>query len=227
MDCRSTTYSLQLHLDSWPTYQSASSRCQSQLEYDWHSFVIEVLQQLLINRKMWVPQRHQKRKKNEASLFLAFAVCSRCSYGTGCRDCETINLYNDFVRFQTKWPQPLSPILNRLCLETNYEIMIWSLNYLYWKSGRLWNDLKREEEEKDERKRSILVTPSSFLHENGTKGGNSGKQPPSTQNLVKTALGQNFFLPGRVNQCARRTRNREINRCAQSRTQIKAAAWKW
>ena len=40
---------------------------------------------------MRVPQRHLE-KKNEASLFLAFAVCSRCSYGTGCRDCEAIKV---------------------------------------------------------------------------------------------------------------------------------------
>ena len=33
-------------------YISNFSRCQSQLAYDWYSFVIEGLQQLLINQKM-------------------------------------------------------------------------------------------------------------------------------------------------------------------------------
>ena len=74
---------------------------------------------------MWVPRRCLE-KKSEESIFLAFAVCSRCSFGTGCRDFEAINPYYDFVRFQTKWASnPLPPILNRLRLETNYEIIMW------------------------------------------------------------------------------------------------------
>ena len=44
-----------------------------------------------------------RKEINETSEFLAFAVCSRCSYGTGCRDFEAINPYYDFVCFQTKW----------------------------------------------------------------------------------------------------------------------------
>ena len=84
--------------------------------------------QLLVNRKMWVPQRHIE-KKNDASLFLAFAACSRRSCCTGCRECEAFNPFYDFVRFETKWTsQPLSPVLNRLRLEMNYELMIWSLS---------------------------------------------------------------------------------------------------
>ena len=65
------------------------------------------------------------RKENmKQSLLLAFALCSRRSYGTGCRDCEVI--YYEFVCFQTKWPSsPLPPMLNRLRLETNYELVIW------------------------------------------------------------------------------------------------------
>ena len=38
------------------------------------------------------------------------------------------NPYYDFVRFQTKW----APVLNRLRLETNYELMIWSLSYAHF-----------------------------------------------------------------------------------------------
>ena len=70
---------------------------------------------------MWVPWRRLE-KKSEEGIFLAFAVCSRCSFGTGCRDFEA---YYDFVRFQTKWASNPPPILNRLRLETNYEIMMW------------------------------------------------------------------------------------------------------
>ena len=89
--------------------------------------VIEALWQLLVNQKMGVPQRHIE-KKNDASLFLAFAACSRCSCCTGCRDCEAFNPFYDFVCFETKWAsQPLSPVLSRLRLEMNYKLMIWSL----------------------------------------------------------------------------------------------------
>ena len=89
----------------------------------------EALRQLVINQKMWVPQRHLE-KKNEASLrrFLAFAVCSRCSNGTGCRVCEAINPITILSVSNEMSLNPLPPILNRLRLETNYELMVWSLN---------------------------------------------------------------------------------------------------
>ena len=77
-----------------------------------------------------------QKRKNEASLFLllAFAVCSRCRHGTGCRDCEAINTFNDFVRFQTKWASTPSLPYYRLRLETNYELIIMIMTAK--KSGR-------------------------------------------------------------------------------------------
>ena len=52
-----------------------------------------------------MPLRHLE-KKNEVSLFLAFADCSRCSFGTDCRNCEGINPYYDFSVSKRNGLQP-------------------------------------------------------------------------------------------------------------------------
>ena len=79
---------------------------------------------VLVKAKISSSQRHLERK-NRGSLSLAFAVCSRCSYGTGCCNCEAINPYYDFVCFpKGNGPQlPLSQI-KPMMFETNYELMI-------------------------------------------------------------------------------------------------------
>ena len=41
---------------------------------------------------MWVPQPHLEKKKNEASPFLAFAIFSHCSYGTGYCDITILSI---------------------------------------------------------------------------------------------------------------------------------------
>ena len=75
--------------------------------------------------------------------------------------------------------------------------------------------LKKEEEE--ERERPFLFTSSSRRREKLNKGRDSGKRPPADSKLAKAERTEVFFFffsPGPENQCARRTRNRQINHCA-------------
>ena len=74
--------------------------------------------------------------------------------------------------------------------------------------------MKREEEE--ERERPYLFTLSSRRREKLNKGGNprSGLMTDSKFNKNGRDKIVFFFSPGPENQCARRTRNREINHCA-------------
>ena len=98
---------------------------------------------------MGVPQQHIETK-NEASPFLGFAVSSCCIYGAGCRDCEVINSYYDFVRFQRNGPQ--SPPSHIEPLEMNYKIII-----LLW-------CIKQEQFANN--KETSLLSSLSFLIEN-------------------------------------------------------------
>ena len=91
-------------------------------------FLLESPRQL----QMWVHAATSLQKKErKTSLFLAFTICSHVILPPVARlHCEKSSLR--FCPFPNEIVlNPLPPILNRLCLETNYELMIWSLNW--WK----------------------------------------------------------------------------------------------
>ena len=84
--------------------------------------------------------------------------------------------------------------------------------YLYWKSGRLGEWF--EERRRRGRERIFCSHPPHVGVKSWTKGKNSGKRPPRTQ-YWQIQKGENFFFRlAQNNECARRTRNREINHCA-------------
>ena len=62
------------------------------------------------------------KEKNEVSLFLAFAICSRCSFGTGCRNCEAINPFYDFSVSKRNGLQPPSSHVEPITLGNELRI---------------------------------------------------------------------------------------------------------
>ena len=69
-------------------------------------------------------QWHQQEKEM-ASLFLAFTICSHCEFATAAGAAVARQSFLRFCPFLNKIGlNTVPPILNRLRLETKYELMI-------------------------------------------------------------------------------------------------------
>ena len=115
--------------------------------YDWYSFVLEVLRKLL----MWAPHDRDLENKFWQVCFWPLPFVHAVVLPPGPRLWSVESLLR-FCPFPNEMGlNPLPPILNRLRLETNYKIMIWSL------SGR-WKASKSNKNNQKQRKNAVSGT---------------------------------------------------------------------
>ena len=113
------------HVDSW------TSRPPPLVRANRFMFFFAWISAAVTNVSACCNESAKERKKNKFCFWpLPFVHTWFCHHR--CRDCAAKNPHYDFVRSQTKlcWT-PSLPYLTDLCLETNCELMIWSLSW--WK----------------------------------------------------------------------------------------------